>query len=75
MVNLLNRLQDVLETLRHIDFLGPLALRLYLAPVFWVAGLNKLNGFDMAVHAKPWASLSHVRSAIAFPGGADTIAV
>ena len=49
MVRLFNRLQDIMDAFRHIDFLGPLALRLYLAPVFWVAGLNKLNGFDDVV--------------------------
>lgn len=30
---------------RHIDWLGPLALRLYLVPVFWVAGMTKVDGF------------------------------
>lgn len=32
-----------------LDFLGPLALRLYLVPVFWVAGMNKAAGFDSTV--------------------------
>jgi len=32
-----------------VDFLGPLALRLYLVPVFWVAGMNKVAGFDSTV--------------------------
>ena len=49
MIGLLNRLQDLLDATRHVDFLGPLALRLYLAPVFWVAGTNKLQGFDDVV--------------------------
>jgi uncharacterized membrane protein YphA (DoxX/SURF4 family) len=35
--------------LRQIDFVGPLALRLYLAPVFWVAGMNKVGGYDNVV--------------------------
>ncbi|HSN70438.1 MAG TPA: DoxX family protein [Steroidobacteraceae bacterium] len=35
--------------LRHVDFLGPLALRLYLVPVFWVAGMNKVTGFEGVV--------------------------
>ncbi|MBT8130885.1 MAG: DoxX family protein, partial [Gammaproteobacteria bacterium] len=34
---------------RKISWLGPLALRLYLAPVFWVAGMNKASGFDNVV--------------------------
>jgi uncharacterized membrane protein YphA (DoxX/SURF4 family) len=49
MIGLLNRQQDLLDATRAIDFLGPLALRLYLAPVFWVAGMNKVNGFDDVV--------------------------
>jgi len=46
MIRLLNKLQDFLDILRAVDFLGPLALRLYLAPVFWVAGTNKLAHFE-----------------------------
>jgi len=39
-------LQNLLDKTREADFLGPLALRLYLVPVFWVAGINKYNGFE-----------------------------
>jgi uncharacterized membrane protein YphA (DoxX/SURF4 family) len=46
MISLFNKLQDMLDALRAIDFLGPLALRLYLAPVFWVAGAEKVTGFE-----------------------------
>lgn len=46
MIRLLNKLQDMMDALRAIDFLGPLALRLYLAPVFWVAGVEKVTGFE-----------------------------
>lgn len=46
MIRLLNKMQDILDALRAIDFLGPLALRLYLAPVFWIAGTNKLAHFE-----------------------------
>ncbi len=45
----LTRLQEMLDATRKADFLGPLALRLYLVPVFWVAGMNKVNGFDNIV--------------------------
>lgn len=45
-VAVLNRLQDLLDATRRADFLAPLALRLYLVPVFWVAGMNKVRGFD-----------------------------
>lgn len=33
----------------YLSGLGPLALRLFLVPVFWVAGTNKLAGFDGVV--------------------------
>lgn len=46
MVNLLNRLQDLLDSFRAIDFLGPLALRLYLVPIFWMAGTKKLSDIE-----------------------------
>ena len=34
---------------RKIDFLAPLLLRLYLVPIFWMAGTKKLEGFDGVV--------------------------
>jgi len=49
MIRLLNKLQDILDALRVIDFLGSLTLRPYLAPVFWVAGVNKLTDFEYTI--------------------------
>lgn len=46
MVGLLNKVQNLFETTKVADFMGPLLLRLYLAPVFWVAGMTKVNGFS-----------------------------
>ena len=46
MTDLLKRMQGWLNAVKVADFLGPLALRLYLVPVFWVAGMNKVNSFD-----------------------------
>lgn len=37
---------DAVQTLSKADFLVPLLLRLYLAPVFWMAGWNKLSHFE-----------------------------
>ena len=42
MIGLLNRLQDLLDSFRTLDFLAPLAMRLYLVPIFWMAGTKKL---------------------------------
>ena len=36
--SLAGKAQDLLNTTRAVDFLGPLALRLYLVPIFWMAG-------------------------------------
>ncbi|RMG38781.1 MAG: DoxX family protein [Gammaproteobacteria bacterium] len=49
MLRLLNRLQDLLDASRALDFLAPLAIRLYLAPVFWMAGTKKLANMDNTI--------------------------
>ena len=38
--------QSLLNATRAVDFLGPLALRLYLVPIFWMAGTKKLAKDD-----------------------------
>ena len=38
MLGILNYFQNLLDKTRTLDFLAPLALRLYLVPVFWMAG-------------------------------------
>jgi putative oxidoreductase len=38
--------QSLLNATRAVDFLGPLALRLYLAPIFILAGSNKLSNVE-----------------------------
>ncbi len=48
-MDFLKRMHGWMEQTRKIDFLGPLALRLYLVPVFWVAGTNKLDGMDNVI--------------------------
>lgn len=49
LIRLANDAQDVLDSLRAMDFLAPLLIRLYLVPVFWMAGMSKLHGFDDVV--------------------------
>jgi uncharacterized membrane protein YphA (DoxX/SURF4 family) len=41
--------QALLNTTRAVDFLGPLALRLYLVPIFWMAGTKKLADMDSII--------------------------
>ncbi len=43
MLRFFNGLQNLLDATRAVDFLAPLALRLYLAPIFWMAGSSKLE--------------------------------
>lgn len=38
--------QSLLNATRAVDFLGPLALRLYLVPIFWMAGTKKLSDIE-----------------------------
>ncbi len=45
----LSQIQRVLNSTRAADFLGPLALRLYLVPIFWMAGTKKLESFSSTV--------------------------
>lgn len=44
------RIHDAIFTrLRHLDGLAPLALRLFLVPVLWMAGTHKLADFESTV--------------------------
>lgn len=45
-MELLTRLQDLLDATRKLDFLAPVLLRLFLAPIFILAGLNKLGNVE-----------------------------
>ena len=49
MLRMMTRARALLDSTRFADALGPLALRLYLVPVFWVAGTNKLSGMDNVI--------------------------
>jgi|TARA_R100000005_G_scaffold90552_1_gene62044 uncharacterized membrane protein YphA (DoxX/SURF4 family) len=50
LIGLYYRLHNgVFGTLRHVDWLAPLALRLYLVPVFWMAGTQKIAGMDSTI--------------------------
>lgn len=46
MIDILKRMQGLLDKTRKADFLAPLAFRLFLAPVFILAGLGKLTGIE-----------------------------
>lgn len=46
LIDKFSQLQMLLDKTRKADFLAPLLLRLYLAPIFWMAGTSKYNSFD-----------------------------
>ena len=46
LVSTANSLQNILDKFRSLDFLGPLALRLYLAPIFIAVGLHKFMNIE-----------------------------
>jgi uncharacterized membrane protein YphA (DoxX/SURF4 family) len=48
-MNYLWKAQELLNKTKSVDFLGPLALRLYLFPVFWMAGTNKLGSMESTI--------------------------
>ena len=41
--------QSLLNQTRLADFLAPLALRLYLVPIFWMAGTKKLGDMESTI--------------------------
>ena len=41
--------QKMLDSTRVLDFLAPLALRLYLVPIFWMAGTRKLADMESTI--------------------------
>jgi putative oxidoreductase len=45
----LQRLQGLLNSTRVFDWLGPLAMRLYLVPIFWMAGTKKFGAWEDTV--------------------------
>lgn len=65
------RLPTLLDRARHADFLGPLALRLYLVPIFWMAGARKLAEFDNTV---AWFGNSDWGLGLPFPTWMATLA-
>jgi len=49
MIDRINKLQDAFNLSRKVDFVAPLLLRIYLIPIFWMAGSQKLGHFNDTV--------------------------
>lgn len=49
-INLMNWAQDLLDKIvEALGFIGPLLLRLYLVPIFWIAGSKKISSIDSTI--------------------------
>jgi uncharacterized membrane protein YphA (DoxX/SURF4 family) len=46
MKELMSKSYALLESTKAVEFLGPLGLRLFLVPVFWMAGTTKWGSFE-----------------------------
>lgn len=57
MLQIMLRLQNLLDRTRVLDFLAPLALRLFLAPIFIMAGSNKLANVDNVAQWFAWLGM------------------
>lgn len=61
---ILIKIHSLLNKTRNIDFLAPLMLRMYLVPVFWMAGTKKVEGFEGIVQ---WFGNSEWGLGLPFP--------
>ena len=49
MKTLFEKAYRLLNLSKKVDFIAPLLMRLYLVPIFWMAGTSKIDGFDNIV--------------------------
>ena len=64
MHEILNVLKKILNETRRFDFLAPLLMRMYLVPVFWMAGTKKWANFEATVE---WFGNSDYGLGLPFP--------
>lgn len=72
MLNLARKFQLYLDLTRHLDFIAPLLLRLYLIPIFWMAGTKKLGHFESTV---AWFGNSEWGLGMPFPALMASLAI
>jgi uncharacterized membrane protein YphA (DoxX/SURF4 family) len=73
MLTLANRLQDLLDLTRGIDWLGPLALRIYLGPLFILAGMNKLSNAENVASYFEFLGIPAPQLAVYLAGGTEFV--
>lgn len=71
-ISFLNAAQNCLEKLLLFGFMIPLFIRAYLVPLYWTAGMNKLNSFSDTV---AWFGNSEWGLGLPFPAVNATLAI
>ena len=60
-IKICNEVQNIFDKVRlSVDFIGPLLLRIYIVPVFWMASNNKWDPFAEGGTLNPIEGLSNV---------------
>ena len=73
MIGFINFFNTIFDKLRALDFLAPLALRLYLAPIFMLAGMNKLSNVDNVASWFEWLGFPAPTLMVYLAGGTELI--
>ncbi len=73
MMDFLKRMHGWMELTRKIDFLGPLAIRLYLAPIFILAGMNKLSNAENVASYFDYLGIPAPELAVYVAGGTEVL--
>lgn len=64
---------SIFDKLRAIDFLAPLALRIYLAPIFILAGMSKLGAVENTASWFEWLGFPAPTLMVYLAGGTELI--
>ena len=73
MIGFINFINNIFDKLRAIDFLAPLALRIFLAPIFILAGMNKLSNVDNVASWFEWLGFPAPTLMVWLAGGTELI--
>ena len=73
MIGFINFFNTIFDKLRALDFLAPLALRLYLAPIFILAGINKLSNVENVASWFEWLGFPEPTLMVYLAGGTELI--
>ena len=70
---LARKMQNALDATRAVDWLGPLALRIYLGPIFILAGMNKLSNAQNVASYFEYLGIPAPQVAVYLAGGTEFV--